>query len=132
MRCSCGLIALLLFACNGTPDPIVGTWTFGTKAVELREDGTIIAEPRSEPECEREQDALAACARKHRWAKQGSRYRITMMTLARPRGTGGMGSMFDTRAGSGCQCVEDVVGVAELHGDELVVDGKERGTRLKR
>src|SRR5690606_22692986 len=114
MRYSCGLISLFLVACNGTPDPIVGTWTFGTQAVELRQDGTVVAGPRSGPGCDGEPDAIVACARKRRWAKQGSRYRITMMTLARPRGTGGMGAMFDNRAGSRCQCLEDVVGVAEL------------------
>ena len=81
--------------------------------VELQEDRTIIAPPRTEPECEHERDAVSACGRKHRWEKQGASYRLTMMTLARPRGTGGMNAMFDKPAGSGCRCVEDVVGTAE-------------------
>jgi hypothetical protein len=49
------------------------------------------------------------------------------MTFARPVGNGGFAGMFAERpAGSGCRCVPDITGTAELHGDELVIDGKER------
>jgi hypothetical protein len=129
--------ALLVLGC-GPPDPIVGTWTpqeapQGTQQhVELRGDGSVIAPPRSQPACENEAVAIAACGRRHRWEKQGARYRITMMTLASPTPRGGFVAMFnDDRGGSGCRCMADVVGIAELHGDELVIDGKERLRRVR-
>lgn len=127
-----GLVATCLAACGGSADPIVGTWTFGTKTVELRGDGSIVAPPRSDPACAPEKAAVAACAREHRWAKQGGGYRLTMMTLVPPAGVGGLGSLFSDRpADTACRCVPDIVGTAELQGDELVIDGKERARRVK-
>lgn len=127
-----GLVTMVLLGCSGPPDPIVGTWTFGTERVELRDSGAILAPPLSTPACEGEAAAIAACGSKHKWQKQGSYYRITMMTLARPAGAGSFNSMFDEPKGSGCQCVPDIVGIAELVGDELVIDGKQHGRRVKR
>ena len=52
-----------------------------------------------------------------------------------PRATIGLGGMFNAPKapdGSKCECVVDVTATAELHGDEIVIDGgKERAQRVK-
>jgi hypothetical protein len=118
-----GLFALLAAGCSS--DPIVGTWTFDKQTVEFGADGSVVVPPRSMPECERETAAIAECGRRHRWEKQGSEYRVTMMTLALPPR-----SLFQEK--QGCQCLVDIVGSAVLQGDELVIDGKEHGRRSYR
>lgn len=126
---ACGL---LIAGCS--PDPLVGTWSLDSKVVEFHDDGTLSGVQRNDPACASETAAIAACARRQRWERSGSAYRITLMGLT-PRPSVGMGGMFNAPKrpdGSACQCVVDITATAELHGDELVIEGgKERAHRVK-
>jgi hypothetical protein len=124
-----GACALLVAGCS--PDPIVGTWRSDSRVVEFHDDGTLTGVQRNDPACADETAAIAACARRQRWQRSGSAYRLTLMGLTR-NPSGGLGGMFDASSGSACECVMDVTATAEVHGDELVIDGgKERAHRVK-
>ena len=126
---ACGL---LIAGCS--PDPIIGSWSSDTKVVEFHDDGTLSGVQRNDPACAGETAAIAACARRQRWERSGSTYRITLMGLTlRPNvGLGGMFNVPRPADGSPCECVVDVSATAELQGDELVIDGgKERAHRVK-
>jgi hypothetical protein len=121
--------ALLIAGCS--PDPIVGTWRSDSRVVEFHDDGTLTGVQRNDPACAGETAAIAACARRQRWQRSGSAYRITLMGLTRSS-SAGLGGMFNGSGGSPCQCVVDITATAEVHGDELVIDGgKERAHRVK-
>jgi len=122
---------LLIAGCS--PDPIVGRWSADDKIVEFHDDGTVSGVQRNDPACADETTAIAACARKQRWERSGSTYRITLMGLTRR--VDGTDAMFNAPKPDdrlACQCVVDVTATAEVHGDELVIDdGKERARRVK-
>ncbi|MDQ3366831.1 MAG: hypothetical protein M3680_15520 [Myxococcota bacterium] len=118
------------------PDPIVGTWTADSKLVEFHDDGTLTGIQRNDPDCGSETAAIAACARRQRWSRSGSAYRITLMGLIPRRpGDGSLLGLFDAPKrpdGSACECVVDISATAELRGNELVFDGgKERIHRVR-
>lgn len=126
MLAACGL---LIAACS--PDPIVGTWRSDSRVVAFHDDGTLSGVQRNDPACAGETAAIAACARRQRWERSGSAYRITLMGLARNT-SGGFGGMFNSSDGSPCRCVIDITATAEVHGDELVIEGgKERAHRVQ-
>lgn len=122
----------LLASCS--PDPIVGAWRSDSKVVEFHDDGTLSGVQRNDPACTGETTAVAECAARQRWERSGSAYRITLMALT-PRPSVGLSGMFNAPQspdGSACQCVVDITAEAELHGDELVIDGgKERAHRVR-
>jgi hypothetical protein len=130
MLTACGL---LIAGCS--PDPIVGTWSADSKVVVFHDDGTLSGVQHNDPACAGEAAALAACARRQRWERSGSSYRLTLMGLTPRSSGGGLGGLFNAPKGSdgsACQCVVDLTATAELHGDELVFEGgKERAHRVK-
>lgn len=134
MRRSRLLTACCLLIAGCSPDPIVGSWSSDAKVVEFHEDGTLSGVHRNDPACAGETAAIAACARRQRWERSGSTYRITLMGLT-PRLSGGMGGMFNASKSpddSRCQCVVDITATAELRGDDLVFEGgKETAHRVK-
>lgn len=125
MLTTCGL---LIAGCS--PDPIVGTWSADSKLVEFHDDGTLVGVQRNDPACAGETAAIAACARRQRWERSGSAYRITLMGLT-PNPSVGLGGLFNGPTPA-CRCVVDVTAMAVVHGDELLIDGgKERAHRVK-
>lgn len=131
------VLTVALFALTAcSADPIVGTWGPHGKTIEMQPDGRIVHELRVDPACAADPALRARCAAQQRWERDGDRYQLTLMTVVPPRTSaalGGFGGLFNEPHGLGCRCAVDLVVTAEVHGDELSIEGgKEIVHRVRR